>query len=147
MSKVTITLDDLDRIGLKYYLFEAKVDLCDSEEFALFKANCNSSLPECAGCPGGMVDLQAGDLLASFDNPEKDTAILAKRIENGVLTDDIYIISKEALSNNWVALVTTKEKEEPKNNDGREACFWCHAKTDLVDSGMGFYNVCPKCKL
>jgi len=43
-------------------------------------------------------------------------------------------------------LLSSKPAVEPKNNDGREACFWCHSKTDLVDSGMSFYNVCPTCK-
>jgi len=31
----------------------------------------------------------------------------------------------------------------PRNNDGRNTCFWCHIPTDKRGSGM--YDICPKC--
>ena len=34
----------------------------------------------------------------------------------------------------------------PKNNDGREECFWCPGtKTKQVDTGFSIWNNCPKC--
>jgi len=35
-------------------------------------------------------------------------------------------------------------QNEPKNNDGRAACFWC-PKTNTQKRGNGAYDVCPKC--
>ena len=32
---------------------------------------------------------------------------------------------------------------EPRNNDGRESCFWCSVPT--AKRGGGAYDVCPKC--
>jgi len=32
---------------------------------------------------------------------------------------------------------------EPRNNDGRESCFWCSIPT--AKRGGGMYDVCPKC--
>lgn len=32
---------------------------------------------------------------------------------------------------------------EPRNNDGRRECFWCHIST--AKRGGGMYDVCPKC--
>lgn len=35
----------------------------------------------------------------------------------------------------------------PKNNDGREYCFWCGKKTKKIDSGMfSTYDYCEGCK-
>ena len=35
----------------------------------------------------------------------------------------------------------------PKNNDGREYCFWCGKKTKKIDSGMfSKYDYCEGCK-
>lgn len=41
--------------------------------------------------------------------------------------------------------VKCDNKNAPKNNDGRTACFRCGTKTKEVDSGFSKYNVCPKC--
>jgi hypothetical protein len=40
-----------------------------------------------------------------------------------------------------------KDDEEPKNNDGRDRCYWCGTPTKQV-AGIRFsnYNICPKCK-
>lgn len=36
---------------------------------------------------------------------------------------------------------------EPKNNDGREFCFWCAAPTVEVNWGMRIeHRMCPNCK-
>lgn len=35
---------------------------------------------------------------------------------------------------------------EPKNNDGRDTCYWCGAKTKLVDTGMRGFHYCEKCR-
>jgi len=32
---------------------------------------------------------------------------------------------------------------DPRNNDGRSECFWCHVPTGK--RGGGAYDVCPKC--
>lgn len=35
---------------------------------------------------------------------------------------------------------------EPKNNDGRERCFWCGAPTRAVASGFAAnYDICTEC--
>jgi len=36
--------------------------------------------------------------------------------------------------------------QEPKNNDGREECFWCGGKTDTRQGFSSTWNICPKCK-
>lgn len=33
---------------------------------------------------------------------------------------------------------------EPKNNDGRNECFWCPGEK-TVKRGLGRYDICPKC--
>ena len=39
-----------------------------------------------------------------------------------------------------------KSGKEPKNNDGREYCYWCNEKTEPLDMWNYFGNVCPRCK-
>jgi hypothetical protein len=42
-----------------------------------------------------------------------------------------------------------KEKEtEPKNNDGRDECYWCwpREKTEKIPGLNRIYNICPRCK-
>lgn len=34
---------------------------------------------------------------------------------------------------------------EPKNNDGRDKCYWCGKTTKKIDAGFSFYNYCEKC--
>lgn len=34
---------------------------------------------------------------------------------------------------------------KPKNNQGRETCFWCQNPTKKVEGFSTFYDVCPKC--
>lgn len=36
--------------------------------------------------------------------------------------------------------------DEPKNNDGRDSCFWCGSPTKRVPGGMpsSFYDICTK---
>jgi hypothetical protein len=45
--------------------------------------------------------------------------------------------------------IETEKTEEIVNNDGREFCFHCNAKTKIVPTGFGTkcYNICPKCKI
>lgn len=38
-----------------------------------------------------------------------------------------------------------KEKEEPKDNDGREECFWCGTKTVKKCLLTSSYDECPNC--
>lgn len=35
---------------------------------------------------------------------------------------------------------------EPKNNDGRDKCYWCGKATVKIDSGFSFYDFCKKCQ-
>jgi hypothetical protein len=38
------------------------------------------------------------------------------------------------------------ESKTPKNNDGRDTCYWCQAPTRILDTGMGGnMKVCTKC--
>ena len=36
--------------------------------------------------------------------------------------------------------------KEPRDNDGREYCFWCGKKTVLVDGFRLRYDYCKECK-
>lgn len=33
----------------------------------------------------------------------------------------------------------------PKNNDGRDRCFWCDTPTEKRQGLMELYDFCPKC--
>jgi hypothetical protein len=41
-----------------------------------------------------------------------------------------------------------KDKSEPKNNDGRDECYWCRPtqKTQKKPRLNGYYDICPQCK-
>lgn len=39
--------------------------------------------------------------------------------------------------------INNKADVVPRNNDGRNICYWCNIPTQLRGGGM--YNVCPKC--
>jgi len=39
----------------------------------------------------------------------------------------------------------TKGGSEPRNNDGRQECFWCFG-TKTERRGGGMYDVCPRCE-
>lgn len=51
-------------------------------------------------------------------------------------------------------LVTTKPRQEPelesgsepKNNDGRENCFWCGAPTKTIELAFSTGNICTQCE-
>ncbi len=35
---------------------------------------------------------------------------------------------------------------EPRNNDGRNTCWWCGIKTKKVQGFTSEYDICPKCE-
>jgi hypothetical protein len=41
--------------------------------------------------------------------------------------------------------VIKSELNEPKNNDGRESCFWCGGKLKDSQGFLNTYKVCVSC--
>lgn len=42
-----------------------------------------------------------------------------------------------------LVISNNKNVSEPRNNDGRDFCYWCNIKTQK--RGDGAYDICPKC--
>lgn len=42
-------------------------------------------------------------------------------------------------------LLAEKSDEEPRNNDGRTHCWWCHTPTEKMQGFSGTWDVCPEC--
>ena len=61
---------------------------------------------------------------------------------------DIFTLFFEEKSNSdssWKVLISSFPViSAPKNNDGRETCFWC-AGEKTQKRGGGLYDICPKC--
>jgi hypothetical protein len=36
-------------------------------------------------------------------------------------------------------------KHKPKNNDGRDTCYWCKAPTKKIQGLIDMYDICTKC--
>lgn len=54
--------------------------------------------------------------------------------------------SSDRMRNAVVFFSWTESGVEPKNNDGREECFWCPGvKTKIVDTGFSIWRTCPNC--
>ena len=65
---------------------------------------------------------------------------------------DGYEVEYGRDANGELIIVTPQTKRPivnentPKNNDGRDTCYWCKALTKTVDTGMsGDIRVCTKC--
>jgi hypothetical protein len=61
--------------------------------------------------------------------------------------DYVYIHHDDDYDGGWfpwnIAMIHDSKIHEPRNNDGRQNCFWCGAPTRLF--GMGFGHVCTRC--
>lgn len=65
--------------------------------------------------------------IAGFVKDEAITAVKIPGLEGTYLPPDVGVI-------------------EPKNNDGRDFCFWCGIRTEKKQLFNSFYNICPKCR-
>jgi hypothetical protein len=45
----------------------------------------------------------------------------------------------------WSDPFAANSEPEPKNNDGRDRCFWCNVATKRIEGFSNVYNICPKC--
>lgn len=43
----------------------------------------------------------------------------------------------------WTAV--QRSVAEPKNNDGRSSCYWCHSSTRQVGGVTSVYDICSNC--
>jgi hypothetical protein len=59
----------------------------------------------------------------------------------GIFDDMTYPISDIVLAE--AENVSCSVSIAPKNNDGKNSCFWCNVSTQKRGGGM--YDVCPKC--
>lgn len=56
-----------------------------------------------------------------------------------------YECEYDGQSKTIVHRIKIEDEEEPKNNDGREFCFWC-VGVKTKKRGGGAYDVCPECE-
>lgn len=120
-------------------------------------------------------DLRAGSkirvkILKGMENVDPD---FVKDCESGVFktldprhlfTDTIFFFESVNSGNEWclveetlednddlfveVLLITNDDETsiEPKNNDGRDTCYWCNSRTEKIDTGFSVYDYCKECK-
>lgn len=65
---------------------------------------------------------------------------------NGLPNKFVYAIPNSTEIVHLYIYAGLYQDQEPKNNQGRESCYWCGNKTEKVSGIMSFYNVCPRCK-
>ena len=89
-------------------------------------------------CVGNVQDMEDGDFVVCF----ADATIVIDFI---VSSDGAYF-REPAGSPSLFLLASSHDqvsRAEPRNNDGRVECFWCHVPTGK--RGGGTYDICPKC--
>ncbi len=131
----------------------ARAKFWDKGSSALVLLDVDLDVPNVATCPCGYLEVAAVDLVnGEFVEkyyPKSTQCRLSCHCGNVVVSGVGTPAQLKAVAcsivTEWVGLESHCTEADPKNNDGRDSCYWCKGETMRVEMLTSRATICTQC--